>query len=111
MLFGVPDYLVDKLQLIQNHASRVITQQRMSDHITDTLVMLHWLPVKYLIEYKMLIFAYKSHHDTAHVYLIDLLFPNVPPRTLRSEQQLRLEQPRARSKKNEERAFSVVPPS
>ena len=41
MLFGVPDYLVDKLQLIQNQAAWVITQQIRSDHITQTLIMLH----------------------------------------------------------------------
>ena len=77
MLFGVPGYLVDKLQVIQNQATKVITQQRRSDHITETLVMLHWLKVKYRIEYKMLLFAYKSHHDTAPVYLTDLLSPYV----------------------------------
>ena len=38
MIFGVPDYLVDKLQLIQNHAAQVITQQRRSDHIIETLI-------------------------------------------------------------------------
>ena len=110
MLFGVPDYLVDKLQLIQNQAARVITQQRKCDHITETLMTLHLLPVKYRIEYKMLLFAYKSHHQAAPVYLADLLFPYVPPRALRSEQQLRLQQPRARSKKYGERAFSTAVP-
>jgi hypothetical protein len=110
MLSGAPDYLLDKLQLIQNQAARVITGQRRNDHITESLVDLHWLPVKYRIEFKMLLFAYKSQHEKAPVYLSDLLYPHVPARSLRSEQQLRLEQPRARSKKYGDRAFSIAAP-
>jgi hypothetical protein len=110
MLSGAPDYLLDKLQLIQNQAARVITGQRRKDHITESLVDLHWLPVKYRIEFKMLLFAYKSQHGKAPVYLSDLLYPHVPARSLRSEQQLRLEQPRARSKKYGDRAFSIAAP-
>ena len=94
--------------MIQNKAVRIVTHQRRSDHITDTLKMLHWIPVKYHIEYKMVLFAYKSQYDTVHVYLTDLLFPCVPPRTLRSQQQLGREQPRAQSKKYAECASSVA---
>jgi flagellar biosynthesis chaperone FliJ len=109
MLFGVSDYLVDKLQLIQNQAARVITQQRKFDHITQTLKALHWLPVKHRIEYKILLFAYKCQHKKAPIYLADLLFPHLPSRSLRSEKQLRLDQPGTKNKYGD-RAFSVGAP-
>ena len=79
-----PDYVVDTLQLIQNQAVWATTNQERSNHITETLIMLHWLSVKYRMEYKKLHFAYK--HDTVPVYLTDMLFPYVPSRTVRSEQ-------------------------
>ena len=110
LLHGVPDYLLDRLQMIQNQAARIITKQKRSDHITQTLIDLHWLPIKYRIQYKMLLFAYKSQQSAAPVYLSDLLSPYIPSRTLRSEQQLRLEQPRARSTRYGERSFSVAAP-
>ena len=105
MVVGVPDYLVVTLQLIQNQAA----QQIRSDHITETLIIVHWLPVKFHIEYEMLLFASKSQHDTAPVYLTDLLSPYVSPRTPRSEQQLRLEQPRA-SQRSMESVLSLLRP-
>ena len=49
---------MDKLQIFQNQAAWVITHQGKSDHITDTWMTLHWIPVKYYMEYKMLLFAY-----------------------------------------------------
>ena len=110
LLYGVPDYLLNKLQMIQNQAARVISRQKRSDHITQTLKDLHWLPIKFRVDYKILLFAYKSQHSAAPVYLSDLLSPYIPTRSLRSEQQLRLEQPRVRSTRYGERAFSVAAP-
>ena len=34
LLIGIPDWLKRKLQLIQNNAGRLITKNKMSDHIT-----------------------------------------------------------------------------
>ena len=99
LLYGIVDCLTDKLQLIQNNAARVITQKRESEHISPTLTALHWLPVRYRIQYKILLLAFKSQHDRTPVYLADLLHQYVPTRSLYSDQQHRLEQPKARTKK------------
>ena len=96
--------------MIQNQAARVISRKKRSDHITQTLKDLHWLPIKFRADYKFLLFAYKSQHSVAPVYLSDLLSAYIPPRSLRSEQQLRLEQPRTKSSRYGERAFSVAAP-
>ena len=47
LLYGIADYLIDKLRLIQNNAARVITQRSKSYHISLTIINLHWLPVRY----------------------------------------------------------------
>ena len=110
LLHGIPDYLLQKLQLIQNNCARLITQKKKSDHITPTLIDLHWLPIRYRIDYKVLLLAYKAQQKTAPVYLADLLQPYMPGRSLRSEYQRRLHQPKSHSKKFGDRAFSVCAP-
>ena len=110
LLYGIADYLIDKLQLIQNNAARVISQKRKHDHITPTLISLHWLPVHYRIQYKLLLLTFKSQNNKAPVYLADLLEPYIPIRALRSDTQERLVQPKTRTKKYGDRAFSTCGP-
>ena len=45
LLFGLPRYLIDRLQRIQNSAARLITGSRKYEHITPILKQLHWLPI------------------------------------------------------------------
>ena len=53
------------------------------DHITPTLIKLHWLPVKYRIEYKILLLVYKLLFVTgvAPSYLASLIPPYIPGRS------------------------------
>ena len=46
ILFGLPDYLLDKLQRVQNAAAKLLCGIGKYDHISATLKSLHWLPVK-----------------------------------------------------------------
>ena len=50
LLYGVPD----KLQRVQNLAARVVVKASRYDHITPILKSLHWLPIRYRTEYKLL---------------------------------------------------------
>ena len=54
LLSGCPAKSLNSLQLVQNAAARVLTGARRGDHITPSLASLHWLPVKYRIEFKIL---------------------------------------------------------
>ncbi len=42
---GCPASSINKLQIVQNAAARVLTRSRKYDHITPILQSLHWLPI------------------------------------------------------------------
>ena len=71
ILHGLPNYLIDKLQYVQNSAARLVTKTKRTEHITPILQDLHWLPVKERITYKLLLLTYKSINNMAPQYLTD----------------------------------------
>ena len=46
LLYGLPDYLTQRLQYVMNAAAKVITCKQKLDHVTSLLIELHWLPVR-----------------------------------------------------------------
>ena len=82
-LAGIAGYQVKRLQKVQNYAARVVLQLPKS--IAPDLSELHWLPVKYRIDFKIAVLTFKSIHGLAPVYLQELLKPFVSSRTLRSK--------------------------
>ena len=81
LLSGCPGKYLKSLQLVQNAAARVLTGTRKRDHITPSLASLHWLPVKYRIEFKILLLTYKALNGQAPQYLKELIDPYNPNRT------------------------------
>ena len=73
LYFGIPEYLIDKLQRIQNMAARLICNIQRRDPVTPALIELHWLPVRERIIYKMCLLTFKCLHGLASVYLADLI--------------------------------------
>jgi dsDNA-binding SOS-regulon protein len=110
LLYGVPEKLTRKLQLVQNHAARVIVKLKRYDHITPVLKDLHWLPITYRVEYKICLLTYKCLQGTAPSYLCELLEEYTPSRTLRSSNKGYLKEKKARCKTYGHRAFSVCAP-
>ena len=85
LLTGVPGASLNRIQLVQNNAARLITGTRKSAHITPILSQLHWLPVKHRITYKILtIIHHAIHTPTAPAYMKDLFTIYRPTRSLRS---------------------------
>jgi hypothetical protein len=105
MLYGLPANLTNKLQRVQNTAARIISRAKKQDHITPTLVTLHWLPVNYRCQYKILVYVFNCLHGNAPTYLKDLIHFYQPTRSLRSENCALLVQPRVRTKTYGERRF------
>ncbi len=53
LLGDCPASSINKLQIVQNAAAKVLTRSRKYDHITPILQSLHWLPIKFRISYKI----------------------------------------------------------
>ena len=77
---------IQKLQVLQNRAARLVYRVGRREHASPLLNQLHWLPIKERILFKILLLVYKCLHNCAPVYLIDLLNHFDPPRNLRSAQ-------------------------
>ncbi len=90
---------------IQNAAARILTRTRKSEHITPVLRSLHWLPVTYRIDFKILLLVYKSLNGLGPKYMADMLTEYKPNRALRSLGSSQLEIPRVHTKQGES-AFS-----
>ena len=46
LLLGSPEYIIQKLQRVQNCAARLVAGQPSAAHIRPVLKELHWLPVE-----------------------------------------------------------------
>ena len=73
LLHGSPDYLLNKLQRVQNAAARIIFKESKYCHVTPLLRTLHWLPVVYHIQFKILLLTFKAIHGNAPSYISDLI--------------------------------------
>ena len=98
LLYGLPQYLIDRLQAVQNCAARLVTRSRKHDHITPILKQLHWLPVYSRIKYKILLLTFKALHGLAPSYITEILQPYRSSRSLRSASKRLLTIPSAKLK-------------
>ena len=103
----IPQMHFSGLQAVQNSAARIVTQERLRDHdsMSRALIGLHWLPVDKRIEYKLLLYTYKTLHDLAPGYLYELVVPYVPRRVLRSAELNLLTVPHGKPGKYGSRSF------
>ena len=108
LLYGLPKFLIDRLQNVQNAAARVVTRTRKYDHIKPVLKQLHWLPVSQRIDYKILLLTFKALNGQAPSYITELLKPYVPTRNLRSSSKNLLKVPPVKLVSYGHRCFSFV---
>ena len=95
ILYGLPKYQLSKLQRIQNMAARLITDTMKFDHIKPVLYNLHWLPVNYRIQFKILMITFKAIHGMAPSYLSNLICIRSSSRySLRNNDTIFLEHPK-----------------
>ena len=73
LLYGLPACQLQKLQRVQNSAARLVFEESKFCHITPLLKSLHWLPVKYRIDFKVLLLTFKAIHGLAPPYISELI--------------------------------------
>ena len=110
LLSGLPQYLLQKFQHVQNAASRLLTYSKKYDNISPILKVLHWLTVKSRIEFKMLILTFRAYHEIGPKNLTDSLIKYTPSRTLPSTNKGLLVVPKYNLESYGKRAFSVIAP-
>ena len=81
---GLPQKVLSRLQLVHNSAARLLTNTRRREHITPILADLHWLPVSFRVDFKILLMTFKGLKGLAPSYISAMLEPYKPNRTLRS---------------------------
>ena len=101
---------MDRLQVVQNAAANLLTRSSKRSHVTPILSALHWLPIQFRIQFKVMVITYRTRHGQAPAYIGDLLQPYVTSRSLRSSGQGLLFVPRTRLKTKGDCAFEVVAP-
>ena len=106
ILYGLPSEQLIRLQRVQNNAARLVLKKRRRDHVTPLLKELHWLPIKYRIQFKLAILAFRHFENTLPPYLSEALNIYESSRTLRSSSEKLLKIPRTNLKSAGERAFS-----
>ena len=60
LLAGASSQLLQRLQVVQNAAARLVTGARRSEHMTPVLRDLHWLPVRQRITFKTAVLVYST---------------------------------------------------
>ena len=111
LLYGMPSTVIKKIQRVQNAAARLLIGSSKFDHITPVLKELHWLPIRYRIQFKVIILTYKCIHKIAPQYLQDLIKPQSESKyNLRSRDKLLLEIPPITKSKMGDRSFKMAAP-
>ena len=110
LLYGIPEESLDKLQKVQNAAARLIYGVRKHDHVTHLLRNLHWLPIRYRIQYKIALITFKTQNGNGPEYLAELSLPLQQNRAIRSSHKNMLKVPKTKLKYGGDRSFSVAAP-
>ena len=111
LMYSIADGLMQRLQEVQNAATRLITGARRRDHISPALRQRHWLPVRQRVQFKLAVLVFKALHGLAPQCLTDdcQLVSAAARRQLRSSDAVTCVVPRTRTCLGD-RAFGVAGP-
>ena len=100
------------MQRVQNVCAKLTLRKGRYDSPTECLRQLHWLPVRFWINFKILVLIRKCIYKHGPKYLRDLVVPLQPSRPcLRSEKNDRLLMPKTTCETFAARSFSIAAPT
>ena len=99
-----------KLQRVQNCLARVVTRAGRFAPSTPLRHPLHWLPISFRIQFKILTLTYKTLSSGKPSYLANLIHLATPNRNLQFNKGPLLPAPKCKTKTGT-RVFSVCAPS
>jgi hypothetical protein len=115
LLYGISSTLIKRLDSVFRCAARLVMRKMKFDHISsDMRDVLHWLPTRQRINYKLCLLVYNCIHGDAPIYLAEMLRPvsSVPSRGgLRSAAHGDFIVPRTKTVLFGPRSFAVAGPT
>ena len=108
--YGLPKVLLNRLHLVQNRTARIVTFTKKYEHISPSLIDLHWLPGEYRIIYKILLLVDKAINGLSPSYISNLLSFCSSSYSLRSCSNKLLQVPRSKLKPYGDRRLSIAGP-
>ena len=105
LMFGSPPS--QKLQRVQNMAAKMVSRKKKFDHVTPIFKFLHWLPVEYHIQFKVLLLTFRAMNGIAPQHLTDIISTHQPRQLLRNSHALELNIPKSRLRSAGDRTFSL----
>jgi hypothetical protein len=109
LLYGVNKKYLQKLQVAQNSAARLIEKLKKHDRISHIRKELHWLPIESRIDFKLLNLTWKALNHEAPQYIKDMLNHLSHDNNLRSNAQNLLRIPRSKTRYGD-RGFACIAP-
>ena len=108
ILLNVPGVSIKPYQCLQNMSAKITLNRRKHSSTTEALKILHWLPVRARINFKILSLTHQCIHGTVADYLKSLINFRKPRRSLRSNlnSKYNLETPFNKHKTFGNRSFS-----
>ena len=99
------------MQRVQNWAAKLILKRSKLSSSVEARMALHWLPIKYRIDFKLMLIVHKCLKGETPTYLSDLIQYNYRRGGLRNNTDARkLLVPYVKNKTFASRAFSVYAP-
>ena len=112
MLSELSSTTLDPFRRVLNAAIRLVAGLGTRDHMTEQMKKLHWLPIKYRINFKLCLMMHAAVTDQCPQYIRDIVHPlsTLPGRNrLRAAASCQFDITRTRTVFGE-RAFSVAGP-
>jgi len=76
MLASLSLVMIAPLQCVQNAAARLIFELGTREHVTASLLQLHWLPVRWWVQFKLCCLMHSVFYGKCPDYLINVAVPS-----------------------------------